>query len=60
MDENPTCPVCGGPGVPLGILGRLEHFRCRNCGADFNRRVDPDPGDRGGQQADTPNIVDED
>jgi predicted nucleic acid-binding Zn-ribbon protein len=31
-----TCPMCGGPGTPLGQLGRLMHYRCRNCGADFN------------------------
>jgi len=35
-DENPTCPQCGGPGVPLGTLGKLAHFRCRNCGWDFS------------------------
>jgi hypothetical protein len=36
LDENPTCPQCGGPGVPLGTLGKLAHFRCRNCGWDFS------------------------
>ena len=30
------CPGCGGPGTPLGVLGNLAHFRCRNCGIDFN------------------------
>lgn len=34
--ENPECPACGGPGVPLGSLGRRMHFRCRNCGYDFS------------------------
>ena len=29
------CPGCGGPGTPLGVLGNLAHFRCRNCGLDF-------------------------
>lgn len=35
--ENPECPACGGPGVPMGGLGNLEYFRCRNCGAQFSR-----------------------
>ena len=30
------CPMCSGPGVLLGSLGRLNHFRCRNCGWDFS------------------------
>jgi hypothetical protein len=34
--EPPACPACGGPGVPLGALGRRAHFRCRNCGIDFS------------------------
>jgi len=34
--ENPACPRCGGPGVPMGTLGKLEWFRCRNCGWDFS------------------------
>jgi len=37
-DDLPTeCPVCGGPGMYLGSLGNKEHFRCRNCGAEFSR-----------------------
>ncbi len=28
------CCACGGPLVPLGQLGKLMHFRCRNCGLD--------------------------
>jgi hypothetical protein len=39
--ESADCPACGGPGVPLGALGNLEHFRCRNCGIDFNRCLSP-------------------
>lgn len=35
-DESPSCPRCGGPGVPLGKLGQRLHFRCRNCGTDFS------------------------
>ena len=35
------CPCCGCPDLtPLGILGKLEWFRCRACGMDINREVD--------------------
>jgi rubredoxin len=30
------CPVCDGPGVLLGDLGNLTHYRCRNCGMQFS------------------------
>ena len=30
------CPICDGPGILLGTLGKLTHFRCRDCGMDFN------------------------
>jgi transposase-like protein len=36
-----NCPVCGGPGVLLGTLGRRTHYRCRDCGMDFST-TDPD------------------
>ena len=35
------CPECGGPLFVLGVLGRVAHFRCRDCGIDT--AVD-DPG----------------
>jgi hypothetical protein len=37
-EENPECPACGGPGMELGALGNLTHYRCRNCGMEFNIR----------------------
>ena len=37
LGENPPCPQCGGPGLPLGGLGTKEHFSCRNCGTSFSR-----------------------
>jgi hypothetical protein len=40
MLENPVCCQCGGPGVPLGQLGSLFHFRCRNCGFQFSEAVE--------------------
>jgi tRNA(Ile2) C34 agmatinyltransferase TiaS len=39
----PACPVCPGHGVPLGRLGQLRWYRCRDCGIDFNRRVKAPP-----------------
>ena len=37
--QSPTCPVCPGWGMPLGQLGRLRWYRCRDCGIDFNLRA---------------------
>lgn len=31
------CPICDGPGVPLGALGRTMWYRCRNCGMQYCR-----------------------
>lgn len=36
-DFEAACPCCEGYGVPLGALGRLQWFRCRQCGAEFNQ-----------------------
>jgi tRNA(Ile2) C34 agmatinyltransferase TiaS len=41
--QSPTCPVCPGRGTPLGQLGRLRWYRCRDCGIDFNRRAKAPP-----------------
>ena len=30
------CPICGGPGMSMGILGRKQFFRCRNCGIEWS------------------------
>jgi hypothetical protein len=37
-EPEPTggCPLCEGPGMYQGTLGQRPHFRCRNCGIDFN------------------------
>ncbi|QIL78967.1 hypothetical protein G7047_02795 [Diaphorobacter sp. HDW4A] len=37
----PTCPLCQGPGIALGSLGRLHWYRCRHCGMDFSRAARP-------------------
>ena len=34
-----ACKLCGGTLVELGVLGNLKHLRCRNCGAQFSRKV---------------------
>jgi tRNA(Ile2) C34 agmatinyltransferase TiaS len=33
------CPVCDGPGMLLGSLGHLVHWRCQNCGMDFSSKA---------------------
>lgn len=35
--KAPRCPACPGFGQFLGSLGRLNWFRCRDCGIDFHR-----------------------
>lgn len=37
--DNPSCPICGGVGIPLGSLGKLIWFICRNCGAQFSQEA---------------------
>lgn len=37
--EQAQCPACGGQGQSMGTLDNREHFRCRNCGADFSKEV---------------------
>lgn len=32
---NGYCPMCNGDGVPLGPLGCLFWFKCRQCGLPF-------------------------
>ena len=37
--EGEPCSQCGGTLAYLGTLGSLEHYRCRNCGMEFNTSV---------------------
>jgi hypothetical protein len=37
--EGEPCSFCGGDLAYLGTLGTLEHYRCRNCGMEFNTPV---------------------
>ena len=39
--EPHECPLCGGPAASMGTLGRREHFRCRDCGAEFSQVAEP-------------------
>jgi len=32
-----ACPMCGGDLHPLGQLGNLKHYTCRQCGGQFSR-----------------------
>ena len=41
-DDTADCPTCGGPGVPLGVMGSREHLRCRNCGMGYSRELQPE------------------
>ena len=35
-----ACPACGdGDLHPLGRLGFLEHYRCRQCGMQTSREI---------------------
>jgi transposase-like protein len=39
MTSTSHCPLCAGDGVPLGTLGRLRWFRCRDCGMTYHRQT---------------------
>ena len=30
--ESMECPACGGEAYPMGRLGKMLHYRCRDCG----------------------------
>lgn len=40
--HDETCPHCNGTALPLGTLGTLTHYRCRNCGWTFAETVERD------------------
>lgn len=39
------CVACGGPLMLLGQMGKLVHFRCRNCGMDQSKPATDLPPD---------------
>lgn len=36
-ERSDDCQLCGGALEVLGSLGRLAHYRCRNCGAQESK-----------------------
>lgn len=37
------CPMCGSlRWYPLGVLGRLRWFMCRDCGCEYNEEINND------------------
>lgn len=36
MSKTKACPICGGEAVVLGSLGYITHYRCQDCGIQFN------------------------
>lgn len=42
-DHTPECPQCGGHAEPLGALGSLMHYRCRQCGWTFSEPAQAEP-----------------
>ncbi len=45
--EGDPCPTCSGSLAYQGTLGNREHYRCRNCGLDFNTPVTRERRSRG-------------
>ena len=41
-DDALHCPACDGPLVLLGMLGRLEHCYCQDCGLPYSRPIPDD------------------
>lgn len=42
-DFENDCPMCGGNTLYMGTLGNLDHFRCRDCGAQvYHEHTDSD------------------
>lgn len=40
MEElEAECLVCGEDNMPMGILGNLAHYRCRNCGITYSKHL---------------------
>jgi len=40
------CTQCNGEGMLLGVLGTLQHYRCRQCGWGFTVPVEAETGFR--------------
>ena len=44
--DNIDCPICEGQALVLGTLGRLNHYRCRDCGMDFAYQTEKEENER--------------
>lgn len=42
-DDHTPCPACDGQGEPLGALGSLMHYRCRQCGWTWSEPAQAEP-----------------
>lgn len=38
IEATPACLMCGGETYPIGGLGSISYFRCRNCGQQVGRK----------------------
>jgi hypothetical protein len=39
-EDQPSCSMCGGPAMLLGVLGNLAHMACRNCGSHTSTPIE--------------------
>ena len=39
MNEIIECSFCGADAYLMGVLGEVEHYRCRHCGMDTTNDV---------------------
>lgn len=46
MDETLYCEICGGELEYIGTLGRLAHYRCRDCGLNSEVELKEMPADK--------------
>lgn len=44
-EDGIYCTTCEGQALPLGKLGRLNYYKCRDCGMDFAYQVEQKESD---------------
>ena len=42
-EDTSFCPGCMAENFPLGMLASLVHYRCRDCGWEWDEPQEPDP-----------------
>lgn len=50
-ENDASCPGCGKANSPMGALGKLKHYRCRNCGGMYSFDPFSDEGQGDGSKA---------